>query len=817
MNKDQVEHVIQNYLLRLARRVYPSGDSAVVHLLSKDAFSIVVSERNEQQWRSLEVLRAKYSYQIPTEAMQKFMLVVDELLSMDSNDDVASYLIALDTHTGEKSESSADSEVPFLSQSQSSSSKSLNDRILPYYKEAGLVEPLEILRNLMFALIGSTSDLFPFEKDTIKIPIGLNYGEVAQMYELLEPCLILKSLTQIVYGNEVKSQTKMAFHSVIQEGLLKYTDYVNSINSQILEERDHVLTLRGLHLLLSDWIQRLKLFYYLEIMSERMESNEFVSLLDQLCGQGDPMLRELSKKFFQYCIKPFTEMIQDWTFSGELNEADVKAENFFISKRDSDKLVYQRGRVPSCLNEKQSYNIYQIGKCLNFLKNDCKEFAWCEQFREKYSHENSSANNIGDWNFEKAYQEIVHYCYREVICKRYDLIREMSNLHSFLLMGQGDFISALVLKASESLNQSTSSLSANKLIQSLQDSVATTSVKDHYDKSIVDRLDARILEMESYGTLGWEVFTLDFQLKFPLNKLFEADHKEYLRMFNFLFKLVRMSSLLNTGWSDANTLKRDTISGICKRAREVRRLNMDKSNGLSLDDMRSLWIIKTFKRLNILRSEFIKFMNVLMDYILFHVIDNNYKRFMDDLSHGKKGFSEVVQNVMMGSSRVKELSCMKMDPIENDGIWSKNTTATAKDYNLDELVELHGKYIRSISRCKILDNSSGGKSKGRYSGLFYIEQIYGFLSMIIKFVELSKEFNNLLVEMLSVSHLSEDTLKEDKYDEYLSRMDMKFNRLIENLTNEIINKFEDGLELFTKDLMSDQDEDLRFLGKQLAE
>ncbi|VEU20437.1 DEKNAAC101357 [Brettanomyces naardenensis] len=781
-------------------------------------------------------MRTKYSYRIPSDIIQRFMQTLDELLNIENKDDLAGYLITLDSHAAVSpslaepiSGTTKGSEISRVSSGSTKASrrfptngKSLYDRIHRYKNgDAADVDESQIVRSLMFTLTGSTSDMFVFEGDNIKIPTGLSFGEVGLLYQILEPCLIFKKLSEIVAGGgrrsrasgkQKVSQTEVAFFSVIQEELLKYTQYVNSIvNSQNLEENSQSLTLRKLHLLLSDWISKLRFFNYLQLVYQDMESNEFLSLLDQLRGQGDPVLGKLSEEFFEYCIRPFIELVEDWTFSGELSDSDSEEESFFVRRREDqygESFAYQVGKVPSCVTQGQSYAIFQIGKCLNFLKNDCNEIKWCEYFKQKYGS-TKLVNDISKWNFDGPYQEIVHYCYSDVLCKKYDLVGELSNLHSFLLMGQGDFINSVVLKGNEVLNQSSSSLSAHQLIQILHNSIESTSVKDNYSRDIVNRLDARVLQLDSYGTIGWEVFTLDYELRFPLNKLFEADHKEYLRMFNFMFKLVRVNLLLNQGWASANHLKRRSIGKIARRGNLVRKSKED----LSMVDMRCLWIMKTFKRLNILRNEFVKFMNVLIGYIDLEIVDANYQKFAYELRNGKSDFGAIVQGGKGGNR--SHLKSMKMDPIGSK--WSdRKDVRSVKEYNLEELIQLHQNYIRAISRCKILDNENP-KSRGKHSKRFYIQQIYSFLEIINKFVELNNEFNNLLVEMLSITGISAGSdINQDRYDDYLNRIDTKFNRLMENLTNEIINKFEDNLEEFTTDLMADKDENLRCMGLMLS-
>lgn len=791
----QVDQIIQNYLGRLVRKSYGTGDSATDVQLSKDAYLTI------SQGASIDNFKIKYQHKLPQSTLENVLETLEELANMHSKDELASYLVTLDSHTTHISSSPPPPPSQSSIQSQSfmeppsTSNGALFDRIHPYDKELGHVDELDILHSLVFTLTGSTSELFPFDNGSIGVPKGLGYGQLGLLYQLFEPCLIYKKFSTAVYeGTSELSQTKVAFLSFIGQLLPHYTQYVNQvINPQILEEKGTQLTLRWLHLQLNDWIVKLKFFNYLSLRLATMTSSEFLSLLDQLRGQGDLVLRDLTLQLFQVCAKPFAEMVKEWTLYGELSADDAKSENFFIQEEGT----YDASKAPGCFSARQSYLVYHIGKCLNFLKHECQEIRWCESFKDKYT-DLLADEHPSKWDFELAYKEVVIYCYKEVLQGKYNLLGEMANMHSFLLMEQGDFIHSIVFKGSDVLSQSSNALSGHQLIEVLQDSIENTSVVDIYPREVTNRLDARVAEVESLGTLGWEVFTLDYALQRPLDGLFEADHKEYLRMFNFMFRLVRVRFTLDEGWSNAGTMQRQFMGTVAQLGETM--------------ETRSVWITKTFKRINILRNEFVKFMSSLIGYLDIDVIDVAYGKFMSHLETGRGGLLEISanENGALGKHRMRRLKGYLLDPSGSD--WVAKTQC--KYYNLDELVELHHSYIRSISRCKILDTKDD-RCRGKHSGIFYIEQIGQFIGTINKFVELSKEFDNVVVELISMTELTNDD-SDNQYDKYFEQIDTKFNRLMDNLTNDIINPFEDDLEVLVKDLAADADEGLRYLGIMLG-
>lgn len=76
------------------------------------------------------------------------------------------------------------------------------------------------------------------------------------------------------------------------------------------------------------------------------------------------------------------------------------------------------------------------------------------------------------------------------------------------------------------------------------------------DPDILRRLDVRLLEM-SPGDSGWDVFSLDYHVDSPVNTILTpvAMH-QYLKMFNFLWRLKRVEYALSSAWRRQTTSAR---------------------------------------------------------------------------------------------------------------------------------------------------------------------------------------------------------------------------------------------------------------------
>lgn len=822
----QVDYVIKNYVSRLIRKLCPSTtDQQLSNTISDEIYGILSLPHSQRQnGRNIQNFRIKYINIIGSESVDQIIQTLYELLQIGNRDDLASYLVSLDSHStvspSTGSEQQADSLVmtpltsPNIENSNINTEPSLYKRITPYNSKINQMNESEIVRSLMFTLGGSTSDLLPFDNNVVVIPKSLSFGQVGQLYEILEPCLLYRKLSDICSNLTSDSgEIKSSFFTSVQNELFRYTSYIGTIfNPNQPEDDENGLTLRKLHYLLLDWIDELRFLNYLELCCETYPTDKFLSILYQLSMQGNPKLKEVDCSIFNYCSEPFKRYVRSWVLNGDLDFEAIGNEHFFITSTKSKQLVhysYHKSKVPLFLSSEQAYLIYQIGKTLAFLKHDCGELVWCKQFGTKYEVLLSNSN-IAEWDFQDAYTEVVNHTFEDVLCKKYQLIDELSRLHKFLLMRQGDFIDAIIEKGINILNQPTNSLSSHMLLTMLQNAVDSTSVGENYGRDVLNRLDARILYNNDYGSTGWSKFTLDYEMTFPLSKIFMGDHKEYLRMFNFLIKLRKLTYLLNEGWQDSTSLGRTSMRTIIIQTKKA-------SDEYTIIRKKRVWILRTFKRLNVLRNEFVKFMSCLMGYFDNDVIDSNYRTFINKVKSLKvSSFESFARNRNLRKTN-EQLPTLKMEPLNTEPTGSINQSQNECRYNTDELVKLHQDYIYSISRCKFL--SLKKSSCGKHTKKLYIHQLETVIDIINKFVDLNKEYNGLIVEMISISEVSErgGNINEDKYADYLNHIDDKLDRLSENLTGEIINKFEDCLNDFAKDLRIEHDPDLRFLGISLSD
>jgi len=164
---------------------------------------------------------------------------------------------------------------------------------------------------------------------------------------------------------------------------------------------------------------------------------------------------------------------------------------------------------------------------------------------------------------------------------KFKLMDHLTAIKRYILLGQGDFIQHLMeslgygciswmygtqclyRKVSNgrhkplrsNLSQPANILFRHNLTGTLETAIRSSNAQ-YDDPDILRRLDVRLLEI-SPGDSGWDVFSLDYHVDSPINTIFTpvAMH-QYLKMFNFLWRLKRVEYALSSAWRRQTTSAR---------------------------------------------------------------------------------------------------------------------------------------------------------------------------------------------------------------------------------------------------------------------
>ena len=185
---------------------------------------------------------------------------------------------------------------------------------------------------------------------------------------------------------------------------------------------------------------------------------------------------------------------------------------------------------------------------------------------------------------------------------KFQLFDHLSALKKYLLLGQGDFIALLLESLSSNLDGPANSQYRHHLTSALDHSIRNSNAQfDSQD--MTRRLDARMLEL-SHGEIGWDVFTLEYRMDSPLDVVVGPwAQKQYLKIFNFLWRIKRVEFSLGQIWGKCMTGSRGVLR--------------------SCDDDAEL--SETWKRARGGLAGMVHFIGQLQYYILFEVIESGWE------------------------------------------------------------------------------------------------------------------------------------------------------------------------------------------------
>lgn len=495
----------------------------------------------------------------------------------------------------------------------------------------------DLVSELEFVFIGSNSKSFTFKQDadsSLKMTINfdlntLQFNQIGLLYEFIEFALIVKTL-KLTISQKYTSNTIIALNTFIKTQLNQFTSYLNNSFHQFQD-----IGFIKLKSIVTDWEIKLKFIHWVSNKCLIQPDYQFLDTLMVYKDHGDVLISQVATMAFEISSVPYINSIKSWMINGT-----VVDQQFFIGK---DKLDLLRENVPTFLNSSID-KIYEIGSTFNYVKLILKDYKWCDEFNLKF------ANNCNPLD-SKLITKIFNYtisAFDERVLNSY--LTEISNLNKFLLLKQGDLINSIITNGQDTLNEPTNNLSSYKLIQILQDSIESTSVKINYPPEVFNRLDARLLNIESNGSIGWKLFTLDYHLLDEINVIIGDEYREYLRVFNFLIQIKRIEYQLSKCWVHSNKL-----------------------NKFKMNKFQS----KLFIKLNILRHQFLSFIHTIYQYILIEIIDESYSKF-------KKQFKINKKLIIKGGEIISPKNIFTFQEIK---LW-------------------HKEYIESISRCELFSSKS---------------------------------------------------------------------------------------------------------------
>lgn len=523
-----------------------------------------------------------------------------------------------------------------------------------------------LLRDLPFTLQGLSSTTLPFAKETtLKLPATLPPPLISLLHSLAEPSLLYRGLVSWV-KTPAGGLLGQSLRAAINGELRAYLNLVATLESQIRRALSSLddsaprngigsagVTLKRCVVWTREATMGLRL---LSLISEESKSKKGGQLITLIHGfstsHGDPIVAAFAERLLGSVTRPFYDMLRHWIYDGELQDP---FQEFFVREQNpndgdrielksrgqssvwNDKYEVEKGMIPSITTDDFAQKVFLIGKSLNFIRHSCGDAQWVDN----YSKSSSKELRYGDtatleaW-IDEAYKTTMKRL-MDLMTNKFHLFKHLAALKSYLLLGQGDFIALLMESLAVNLDRPAGVQYRHTLTAQLEHAIRGSNAQ--YDSpEVLRRLDARMLQL-SHGDIGWDCFTLEYKVDSPVDVVVtEYGNRQYLKVFNFLWKIKRVEFALSSTWRRCMTGARGVL----------------QSNDAT--------VLETWKSTRGVLAEMVHFVGQLQYYILFEVIESSWDELqkgitkedctLDDLirAHGKF-LSNITHKGLLGAKR----------------------------------------------------------------------------------------------------------------------------------------------------------------------
>eukprot|EP00878_Enallax_costatus_P017689 GHUV01018585.1.p1 GENE.GHUV01018585.1~~GHUV01018585.1.p1 ORF type:complete len:688 (+),score=234.63 GHUV01018585.1:858-2921(+) len=433
------------------------------------------------------------------------------------------------------------------------------------------------------------------------------------------------------------------------------------------------LSLRRLQLWLAEPMRRMRFLAVLVDGCANRVGGDLAGRVWAASKIGDPLASSYATRILHQMCVPLFDMIRRWVFEGVLE--DPACEFFIVpsstntsSNRDLWRDAYriEPAKLPPFINAELAATILRAGKSINFLRDACNDARWVQEWAPGASE---AAAELG-YGQLPVLERVVSSAGQRVDARLMAVLQSSGELDKhcqairrYLLLGQGDFVVALLDCLGPELNKLAKDVSEVTLNHLLRTALLASAGGAQEEGGVQDRLKAYKAQTGDLET-GWDAFSLQYQLGPPLSSIFtSAAQSSYSRLSKLLWFMRRTENSLGQAWK---LLKVDI-------ERIIPRFKQDACRG-GLDDLLASCLH--------LRAEMAHFVINLQYYVNLEVLECAWSEFMtasaaasdlDCLIAAHDKFLDVVlARALLGPGRAEGLrhtlnqllrTCMSLAPV----------------------------------------------------------------------------------------------------------------------------------------------------------
>lgn len=478
-------------------------------------------------------------------------------------------------------------------------------------------------------------------------------GEAGWLYSRV------KSYIQDVQHDETKGVVARAFAEALAEQLRDYHSLLTTYEAKLPD-----LTLRQLLVELRSPTSRLKILAMVTDGLRQFRGGHLLSALHKHSLHGNTTHATLVQSILYKASRPWFEMLYMWSTQGVLS--DPWNEFFVVENTDVDdkhlwkeKYMINEDQVPTgILDQALVQPSFTVGKGINFIRRCLLDGQWTMQLQNGtsageetvrqpnyldlgYSYKPYEGGNSENVVLEKTLTRaavLVHSHILRTLKEENNLMHHLFALKQFLLLGQGDFFSALMEGLHNEFSDETSinEIYKHSLLAIVEGALRSTNAK-HMPQYIIDRLQVELLlgpedeaddpwnpqqnrssdenNEEKPHRSVYDMFLLDYQVPDPIRAIVHSSALDrYKMVFALLFRLRKIEFTLNYTWRQSATLQH-----ALQTAAQYIGIDQSTSKGYG----RATFLLRN---ISILRQSMTHLIVNLKSYLMFEVIEGGWRR-----------------------------------------------------------------------------------------------------------------------------------------------------------------------------------------------
>ncbi|KAM8720490.1 hypothetical protein ACLKA7_006521 [Drosophila subpalustris] len=470
---------------------------------------------------------------------------------------------------------------------------------LPPYVEANELQPFnereraihrnfkssyEIVQNAIYALLGMGGKYLKKNLNTGRLALHprnksrLKFAQKSMLLRLAEAGFFhdqVQKFSSFTTDYSSLGSMSQAFKSRLKQELSDYRGQVSQLQDILNNYRETQLQLyvdrrqNWIHrrhepmtlLRLVTWYMKplFRLQWLTKIASDGQlkKGGELASFLYNYINTGDPYMHDVAKDLLTGCCSPMLRMISNWMLEGNINDS---YDEFFVESLPevgADRLWHDKFRLrldmlPKFISLDLADKILKTGKSINFLREICKVDDAVKGREHLKDIINNRVSQIFSFVADTKWHAAIETCYTQtskhvmdIMVGPHKLLVHLQGMRSYLLLGQGDFVSIFIENIKGELDKLGTDIYNIHDLSSMLDAALRCTNAQYDDPEILNHLDV-IVRSPYPGDCGWDVISLQYTLQGPLATMLEPAMPTYKTIFKPLWRMKHMEFVLST-------------------------------------------------------------------------------------------------------------------------------------------------------------------------------------------------------------------------------------------------------------------------------